>query len=133
MPLTCGFTQRWHTAGTQRCRRVQRHTAECTSSIAVRGRLDTSDPMTTDVSGSPADMAWGPEQVAQYLRISVRHLHDLRAEDPTFPQARMLGRAPRWEPGVVRDWLAAGTPQDRATSARRSRSRGAGTGAGRVH
>lgn len=49
--------------------------------------------------------AWGPDQVAAYLRISRRHLTELRATDPTFPKPRMLGSLPRWRPGAVIRWL----------------------------
>ena len=49
--------------------------------------------------------AWGPTEVAHFLRISVRGLQDVRAEDPTFPAPRRVGRKLRWCPDVVRGWV----------------------------
>lgn len=54
----------------------------------------------------PVETAWDSEDTARYLKISVRHLSDLRVDDPTFPQPRMLGTLPRWEPSTVKRWLA---------------------------
>ncbi|NPC42670.1 hypothetical protein [Nocardioides sp. zg-1230] len=39
------------------------------------------------------------------LGISVRHLDDVRAEDETFPEPKMLGRSPRWAPSAIRRWM----------------------------
>lgn len=46
-----------------------------------------------------------PSSLAQMLRISERHLTDLRHEDPTFPAPRMLGSLPRWSPTTIRRWV----------------------------
>ncbi len=54
------------------------------------------------------DTAWDPQQVADYLKVSVRHVFDVRREDETFPPPRMVGRKPRWSPDVVRRWVADG-------------------------
>jgi predicted DNA-binding transcriptional regulator AlpA len=56
----------------------------------------------------PEDTAWDPQQVAHYLKVSERHVRDLRREDDSFPPPRMLGRKPGWSPDVVRRWVADG-------------------------
>ena len=71
--------------------------------------------------------------LAETLRISRRHLDDVRREDPTFPAPRMLGKLPRWTYETIHNWAeeAAQQPQPtpiapRATAARKK-------GAARVH
>jgi predicted DNA-binding transcriptional regulator AlpA len=54
----------------------------------------------------PVETAWDSEDTARYLKCSLRHVADVRVEDPTFPQPRMVGSLPRWEPSVVRRWVA---------------------------
>ncbi|MBB4739041.1 putative DNA-binding transcriptional regulator AlpA [Actinoplanes octamycinicus] len=64
----------------------------------------------TEEQRSSIGTAWDIEDVAAYLKISTRHLGDIRTEDPTFPAPRMLGSLPRWHPRTVEDWLAAAEP-----------------------
>jgi predicted DNA-binding transcriptional regulator AlpA len=64
--------------------------------------------MAIDTTTFPADQAWEPQHVAQYLGICERHLRNVRNDDETFPRPRMLGRLPRWEPDVIRRWVAQG-------------------------
>ncbi|KQX74493.1 AlpA family transcriptional regulator [Aeromicrobium sp. Root472D3] len=45
------------------------------------------------------------EAVAHMLRCSVRHLRDLRQDDPTFPAPRMLGTSPRWTYETIHAWV----------------------------
>ena len=47
----------------------------------------------------------GPETVAEILRISTRHLADLRREDSTFPSPRMVGTLPRWTYESIHTWV----------------------------
>jgi predicted DNA-binding transcriptional regulator AlpA len=54
------------------------------------------------------DTSWDPQQVADYLQVSVRHIRDVRQEDETFPPPRMVGTRPRWSPDVIRRWVADG-------------------------
>ena len=80
---------------------------------------------TAPVPPDPADTAWTPDEVARELKISTRHLTDVRKEDDSFPKPRMLGDCPRWSPIAIRSWLA-WTPQPPAadvTSAPKSKGR----------
>ena len=65
--------------------------------------MDESTSTTPAADGD--GRTWGPPQVAHFLRISERGLWDLRAEDPTFPKPRRVGRQLRWCPDVVRAWV----------------------------
>ena len=61
---------------------------------------------TTQLEVPPVDTAWGPKDVAAYLKISIRLLSVLRVMDDTFPAPRMIGRLPRWSAPAVIAWLA---------------------------
>jgi predicted DNA-binding transcriptional regulator AlpA len=72
-------------------------------------------------------VAWTPDDVAAYLRISLRHLNDVRAEDPGFPAPRMIGSLPRWHASAIAEWLATAAEAPSPTSrARASQQRGRG-------
>jgi predicted DNA-binding transcriptional regulator AlpA len=75
-----------------------------------QGRTDLVMTPATEERRSSTSTAWDIEDVATYLKISTRHLGDIRAEDPSFPPPRMLGSLPRWHPKTVEDWLAAAEP-----------------------
>lgn len=68
--------------------------------------------------------AWGPDEVAAYLLISVRKLNELRADDRTFPAPRMIGSLPRWSPLAVAAWLADADPTTAPTAPRVTIRRG---------
>lgn len=60
----------------------------------------------TDIYGyAPTEKMLDPTALAEMLRISERHLTDVRNEDPTFPGPKMLGTLPRWSPAVIRRWM----------------------------
>lgn len=81
--------------------------------------------MTTTNAAAPAeDRAWGRAEVAQYLRISIRQVANLRSKDPSFPQPRMVGRKPLWAPESIRAWLAPPTVPVLSPAIRDRRSRG---------
>ncbi|WP_131801698.1 helix-turn-helix transcriptional regulator [Klenkia soli] len=65
----------------------------------------------------PADKAWGPDDIALYLDVCERHLRNVRNADNTFPRPRMLGRQPRWDPDVIRRWVAEGGSAEPAAKA----------------
>lgn len=44
--------------------------------------------------------------LAKLLRISERHLRDIRTEDASLPAPITAGASPRWRPEEVSDWLA---------------------------
>ena len=67
-----------------------------------------SDTRTPDPE--PGATAWTPSEVARELKISLRHLNDLRREDTSFPAPIMLGRCPRWDPGHIRDHVRGQRP-----------------------
>jgi predicted DNA-binding transcriptional regulator AlpA len=54
------------------------------------------------------DSAWTVNDVACFLKVSVRHIYNLRTTDPTFPKPVKVGTALRWPPRAVPDWLAGG-------------------------
>lgn len=60
--------------------------------------------MTINYGETPIEKMLSPNELAEVLDISRRHLDDLRREDPTFPRPLMLGRLPRWSPVVIRQW-----------------------------
>jgi predicted DNA-binding transcriptional regulator AlpA len=49
--------------------------------------------MTTTKTVPPTDQAWTTTDVAEFLRVSVRHVYNLRTTDATFPQPVPVGRA----------------------------------------
>jgi predicted DNA-binding transcriptional regulator AlpA len=60
----------------------------------------------TDNNGfAPTEQMLDPNALAEMLRISLRHLTDVRTDDPTFPKPRMLGTLPRWSPAVIGRWM----------------------------
>lgn len=61
--------------------------------------------MTDNHGFTPTEMMLDPTALAAMLRISLRHLTDLRRDDPTFPPPKMLGTLPRWSPAVIRRWM----------------------------
>ena len=61
--------------------------------------------MTNDIGFTPTEKMLDPTSLAEMLRISERHLTDVRREDNAFPQPRMLGTLPRWNPAVIRRWM----------------------------
>lgn len=75
------------------------------ASNAARIGSGTGVAMTSNPADMPTTRAWGPEEVAHYLRISPRHLNDIRAEDPAFPAPPMLGTLPPWSPKRIQAWL----------------------------
>ena len=66
--------------------------------------------------GSPARFSWTLDDVAAALQISVRHLKNIRDQDPSFPAPRLLGSVPRWAPASIARWLA-GDPAPAAPAA----------------
>ena len=64
--------------------------------------------MTTTKTVPPTDRAWTTTDVTDFLQVSVRHVYNLRAVDATFPQPVPVGRALRWPPEAVPDWLKRG-------------------------
>jgi predicted DNA-binding transcriptional regulator AlpA len=64
--------------------------------------------MTTTKTVPPTDQAWTTTDVAEFLRVSVRHVYNLRTTDATFPQPVPVGRALRWPSDVVPEWLKRG-------------------------
>ena len=71
--------------------------------------LRTGPVMANTINEVPADEpAWDTQQVAHYLRVSDRHVRNLRKKDPTFPLPRMVGRKPRWSPCAVPTWVTGG-------------------------
>ncbi|GAA2572769.1 hypothetical protein GCM10010435_54470 [Winogradskya consettensis] len=88
------------------------------------GRTDRVMTSAPEEQRSSIGTAWDTEDVAAYLKISTRHLGDIRTEDPTFPTPRMLGSLPRWHPKTVEDWLAAAEPAAPAKSEPKPRKRG---------
>jgi predicted DNA-binding transcriptional regulator AlpA len=64
------------------------------------------DNDTTERHAAPTESAWGPREVAQYLRISPRSVHEMVGNQPNFPPPVVLGpRTFRWHPDAVRDWF----------------------------
>lgn len=65
----------------------------------------------TDRNGfAPTEQMLDPAALAEMLRVSERHLTDLRREDKTFPAPRMLGTLPRWSPAAIRRWMDTAAP-----------------------
>lgn len=58
---------------------------------------------------APTTQMLDPTMVAKMLRISDRHLTDVRKEDKTFPAPKMLGTLPRWSPAAIHRWMDGGT------------------------
>ena len=85
---------------------------------------------TTQLEVPPVDTAWGPKDVAKFLKISIRHLSVLRVMDDTFPDPRMIGQLPRWAAPAVMAWLAHEDAKPKRTGAARSARAKAGQ---RVH
>lgn len=54
---------------------------------------------------TPTEKMLDPTTLAEMLRISGRHLTDVRREDTTFPTPKMLGTLPRWSPAAIRRWM----------------------------
>jgi predicted DNA-binding transcriptional regulator AlpA len=77
--------------------------------------------MDTQYGYTPTEKMLDPTTLAEMLRISDRHLTDVRKEDKTFPAPKMLGTLPRWSPTVVRRWMDgdAGTTPCACTDGRR--------------
>lgn len=61
--------------------------------------------MDTTNGYAPTEKMLDPNGLAEMLRISERHLTDVRHEDPTFPAPKMLGKLPRWSPTAIRRWM----------------------------
>lgn len=59
-----------------------------------------------------ADLILGPRELAALLRISERHLSDVRREDATFPVPRLVGTSPRWHISAVLAWIATPAQQN---------------------
>lgn len=53
-----------------------------------QGRTDLVMTPAPEERRSSTSTAWDIEDVATYLKISTRHLSDIRAEDPSFPPPR---------------------------------------------
>jgi predicted DNA-binding transcriptional regulator AlpA len=116
-------------------------------STAWPERTSTRECMTRTPANTKPAQTLDLEAVAHMLRCSVRHLHDLRQDDPTFPIPRMLGTSPRWTYETIHTWVelpsrtAATTPTaDPATEASApapapapARARARTKGAARVH
>jgi predicted DNA-binding transcriptional regulator AlpA len=65
--------------------------------------------MTTKTAAvPPEERAWTVTDVAYFLKVSVRHVYNLRATDPTFPEPVKVGTALRWPPRTVPRWLDRG-------------------------
>jgi hypothetical protein len=62
--------------------------------------------MTPTTPAAETETAWGPAEVARELKISQRHLLDMRRELTDFPEPLWLGRIPRWSPQVIREYVA---------------------------
>jgi predicted DNA-binding transcriptional regulator AlpA len=77
----------------------------------------------------PEDRAWTVTDVAYFLKVSVRHVYNLRTSDRTFPEPVKVGTALRWPPRAVPSWLECGgavLPPNTSSPKQRK-------GAGRVH
>ena len=61
--------------------------------------------MNTTYGFAPNEKMLDPTTLAEMLRISDRHLTDVRKEDKTFPAPKMLGTLPRWSPAAIRRWM----------------------------
>jgi hypothetical protein len=48
-----------------------------------------------------------PTSLAGFLRVSDRHLTNVRAQDDTFPEPRMLETTPRWTAASIHAWVEA--------------------------
>jgi predicted DNA-binding transcriptional regulator AlpA len=71
--------------------------------------LRTGLVMANTINEVPAgEPAWDTQQVAHYLRVSERHIRNLRGKDASFPTPRKVGNRPRWCPDSVRRWVADG-------------------------
>ena len=55
---------------------------------------------------APADTACGQEHIAHHLDVTERHIRDIRREAETFPAPREVGTKLRWDPDVIRRWVA---------------------------
>lgn len=73
--------------------------------------------MDTTYGYAPTEKMLDPTTLAEMLRISDRHLTDVRKEDKTFPAPKMLGTLPRWSPAAIRRWMDSDTACCRADSA----------------
>jgi predicted DNA-binding transcriptional regulator AlpA len=73
--------------------------------------------MDTTYGYAPIEKMLDPTTLAEMLRISDRHLNDVRKEDKTFPAPKMLGTLPRWSPAAIRRWMDSATACCRADSA----------------
>jgi predicted DNA-binding transcriptional regulator AlpA len=62
--------------------------------------------MTVNSGYSQPEQMLDPPALADMLRISIRHLDNVRRDDTSFPRPRMLGTLPRWSPEVIRRWMA---------------------------
>ncbi len=49
-------------------------------------------------------LAWQMKHVAQALGCSTRKLQDIINSDPSFPNARMLGKVKTWKPSDIIEW-----------------------------
>jgi predicted DNA-binding transcriptional regulator AlpA len=61
--------------------------------------------MDTTNGYAPTEKMLDPTALAEMLRISDRHLTDVRKEDKTFPAPKLLGTLPRWSPAAIRRWM----------------------------
>ena len=88
----------------------------------------TGPGLTETTRATEPETAWGPAEVARELKISERHLLDIRRELTDFPEPLWLGRVPRWSPSVIREYVARASQP--TPPARRSVRKGGGQ---RVH
>jgi predicted DNA-binding transcriptional regulator AlpA len=65
----------------------------------------TKNRMTRTPANTQPAQTLDLEAVAHMLRCSVRHLHNVRQDDPTFPAPRMLGTSPRWTYETIHAWV----------------------------
>lgn len=75
------------------------------------------------------ETAWDQTDVARYLKVSVRHVFDVRREDRSFPQPVQVGRSLRWSARAVPDWLERGGTVETPDAPKPAKHR---KGAGRV-
>jgi predicted DNA-binding transcriptional regulator AlpA len=86
--------------------------------------------MTTTTRIPAEETAWDQTDVAHYLKASVRHVFDVRREDPSFPRPVQVGRSLRWSPRAVPDWLERGGAVETPDASKPAKKR---KGAGRVY
>ena len=61
--------------------------------------LDTQSRVNLDAE------LWTTAEIAEFLRLSVKHVQDRVTHDPTFPKARRVMGSRRWVAQEIREWV----------------------------